>query len=335
MDDYQAFMKAMHPSVPDSGVARSWNKLKCQFTYARDADYKDIQSLINITSFVSAFRAASQLSAELSGLSTISSGIPPPMTTLSISSPLHPSWGTSSSSRGSCINSDDGNSGSSFGSSYGSSKRGSSNRSGGSDGSGSSHIPADQVAMMNELLKYNFEQFPSLGWMLPSGATIDSLLFGVATNQRYESSLHSFVVEDSRVNKPGETISQASQNRRNDCRTLISKQLTGLKADRLVYGTAKNLEYCVLEMVKIDQGQFANEAFNDTRKPTNMMKDMGDKIRKLATVNVRDRLVVYDMTMAKTLLAMRKAIMVMAGQALDWIALPLDGSAHEDSDSGN
>ncbi|KAK3848412.1 MAG: hypothetical protein J3R72DRAFT_415763 [Linnemannia gamsii] len=211
---------------------------------------------INIPSLIAAFRAAPQLSTELSSLSTISTGIPPPMTTLSISLSLRPSWGSSSSGRGSCINSDDGNRGSSSGISNGSSKSGSINGSDGSD---------------------------------------DSLLYGVAMNQRDESALHSFVVEDAKmvlqlgkadgdrdaiksvlVDRTGERIPPLSAAENAFLALHYSRQLTGHKADGLMYGTAKNLEYCVLEMVKMDQGQFANEALNDTRKLANMMKDMGD-----------------------------------------------------------
>lgn len=75
-------------------------------------------------------------------------------------------------------------------------------------------------------------------------------------------------------NEPGEIASQASQHRRNDGRTLDSKQLTGHKADGLVYGTAKNLECCVLEMAKKDQGWFATKALGDIRKPAKLMKDI-------------------------------------------------------------
>ncbi|KAF9939557.1 hypothetical protein BGZ65_010139 [Modicella reniformis] len=469
VDDFKAFMKAMYPSVPDSGVARSWNKLKAYFTSGQDADYEDIQSLIDIPSLVAAFHAAPQLSVERSGLSTASTSMPLPTTTLSLSSSSRPSRASSSCSHGS---------------------NGSNRSSNGN--SGSSRLQADQVAMMHELFKYNFEQFSGQGWTLPSGATIDSLLYGVAMNQHYETTLHSFVVEDAKMvlqlsnddgdrdaiksvlidragehnpplsaaetaflslycrapdeldellstygwramgaeldekpteefrrvthecvwailtayrqvnfsllrgsseswvnhrlwwflslalfsphcvkNEPGEIVSQASQHRRNEGRTLDSKQLIGHNADGLVYGAAKNLEYCVLEMAKEDQ--------NDTRKLAKMMKDVGDEIRKLATVNVRDCLVVYgmriagptatfytlrqrpgrfsqlcnegvvsfpaewvDVAMTKSVLAvlarvlvMRKAIVAMAGQVPDWTVLPLDGSVPEDSDNGN
>ncbi|KAG9062733.1 hypothetical protein KI688_005039 [Linnemannia hyalina] len=170
--------------------------------------------------------------------------------------------------------------------------------------------------------------------------------------------------------EPGEIVPQASQHHRNDGRALDLKQVTGLKADGLVYGTAKGLEYCVLEMAKKDQGQFTTKALKDTRKLAKMMKDIGDEIRKLAMVNFRDCLVVYGMRIAGPtatflysapearaylasgfvdgcdhgkviagrpgrVLAMRKAIVAIAGRVLDWTALPLDGSAPEDSDNGN
>ncbi|KAF9939559.1 hypothetical protein BGZ65_010141 [Modicella reniformis] len=76
-----------------------------------------------------------------------------------------------------------------------------------------------------------------------------------------------------------------------------SKQFTAHKADGLVYGTAKNLEYCVTEMAKKDQGQFATKDLNDTHKLAKM-KNVRDEIRKLATVNVRGCLVVYGVRIA-------------------------------------
>lgn len=387
MTDYQAFAKAKYPTATDVGISKSWDMLKDYFT-SEDSDHQGFQDMFDIPSVVAAFRAAPQTS-------TASTNMPPPPTPSLSSS--RPSRALSSrSSSGSVTNSS----------------------SNGSSGNRNNRLTPDQVTMMHDLFKHNFDQFPGQAWTLPSGTTMDSLLYNVAMNQRYESALHSFILEDVKMapqlaaddrdrhaiqsilidrvgehipplsaaetaflalyckapdevdellsngwhnmgaelddkpteefrrvthecvwailtayrqvdfvvplesseswfnhrlwwflslaffsphrvnNQPGEIASQASQHRRNEGRTLDSRQLTGHKADGLVYGTVKRLEYCVMEMAKKDQGQTGTKALNDTRKLAKTMKDMRDEIRKLATVDVSNCLVVYGMRIA-------------------------------------
>ncbi|KAK3815498.1 MAG: hypothetical protein J3Q66DRAFT_370826 [Benniella sp.] len=178
-NDFQDFVKAAYPSAPLSGVAKSWDTLRRYFTSGRDEDYEDIQNLIDVPSLVAAFHAASQISPEPSGPRTASTSMPPPTITSSVSSSSRSSRASSSRGQGSI--------------SSGGSKNSSSNESGGGI---SSRLTANQAAMMHDLFKYNFEQFPGQEWILPSGVTVDSLLYGVALNQCYESTLHSFVLED-------------------------------------------------------------------------------------------------------------------------------------------
>ncbi|KAF9902037.1 hypothetical protein EC991_005393 [Linnemannia zychae] len=57
-------------------------------------------------------------------------------------------------------------------------------------------ITPGQIITMKNLFKRNFDMFDGSSWSLPSGAVVDDRLHDVVKTMQYESSLHSFVIED-------------------------------------------------------------------------------------------------------------------------------------------
>lgn len=177
VEDHLVFVKETYPSAPDSGIARSWNKMKEYFS-GDDTEYADIQDLINVPSLVAAFAAAPQLSEETPITSTTMS--PPPPSPHPITMPR-----ASSLSLRSCTKS----SRSRMSRTSDSSNSGSSSSSGG-------HLTPASILKMKNLFKENFDKFGGDAWTLPSGAVLDDLLSGLIEDLTYESALHSSVIED-------------------------------------------------------------------------------------------------------------------------------------------
>ncbi|KAG0222051.1 hypothetical protein BGW42_006958 [Actinomortierella wolfii] len=180
-DDFIAFLKASHPTVRAATVMKEWQKAKEFFDGDKGRNHLAIEPLLNIPDLVAAFNAAPEFDAEY----VKTARMPPPLSLpvaqavgQSSSLPLDsPGQGAQRRSRSSSINGSNGSSSS------------------GSNNCSAKHLTPTQIALMQSLYQVNFRQFEGAEWVLPSGAIVDQVLFEVTKDMRFESSLHSFVIE--------------------------------------------------------------------------------------------------------------------------------------------
>ncbi|KAG0283534.1 hypothetical protein BGZ96_012080 [Linnemannia gamsii] len=85
----------------------------------------------------------------------------------------------------------------------------------------------------------------------------------------------------------GEVHSYASSHRRNKVHTREGRQYTGHKADGMVVTKLSRFELCAIEVAKKDNGPNDTQALDNTLKLAKMTKNMHDKVRDTATVNIR------------------------------------------------
>ncbi|KAF9920184.1 hypothetical protein FBU30_010027 [Linnemannia zychae] len=393
------FFSIEYPSAFQSSIARTWNKLKDHFSNENNIDFADIQDHINVNGLISAFAAAPRMSEA----SSVSSN----MSSQSRSAPIRITRTRGSSGENS-----------------------SSNSSTGKSSSSGSQLSTETVLKMRTLFQKNFEAYDGDAWELPSGATLDDLLAAQIEALPYESSLHSFVIEDAKSTmqlaadekdrvllkkvlvdrseehlpgltepeteflkkynlpptdlwkllatsgwqtigsdletkpdedfqrivhtalldlltayqqvgmeiptgsteswymhvlwhflgallscprrleyQPGEVHSSASSHRRNKIRTRDGRQYIGHKADGIVVSKLSRFELCAIEAAKKENGPNGTKALDDVRKLAKMTKDMHDKIREVATVVIRDRLLTFSIrisALTMTLYTMRQ-----------------------------
>ncbi|KAG0223270.1 hypothetical protein BGW41_005623 [Actinomortierella wolfii] len=400
VEDYRHFMHNTNPKAPEAGIARTWNKMKNFFTGADLDVLSEIQDLINVDSLAAAFTAAPLLPETTSSAADASalSSLEEPPRAASQSSSSRTTSARSRHTKPSISNSTD------------SKSSGSSGSSGGSGGL----LSPTTIIKMRTLFQRNFADFRGEAWKLPSGAILDDLLASHIMSLPYESSLHSFVMEDVKgvlqlvtdendrayletmlVDRPdeglptlsgpekafimqynmppdelwnlfrtsgwsaiadsldekpdedfqrlvhtsllnlltiyqevqmevptdsteswythmlwyfigrvfnvpdilkyhsGEVQSSASGHRRNNARTRDGRQAVGHKADGIVVTKVKRFEICAIETAKKDNGPNGTKALDDTRKLAKMTKDMHDRIREVATVDIRRDLVTF------------------------------------------
>ncbi|KAG0221882.1 hypothetical protein BGW41_006432 [Actinomortierella wolfii] len=178
-DDFIAFIRASHPAVKAAIVMKEWQRTTEFFDGDIRRDYSAVAPLINVPELVAAFRTAPDFDAEYLELACMS---PLPHSAVaradSQSSSLSfesPDQGAQRRSRSSTCS----------GGSNSSSRSSSSVR----------HLTRTQVTRMQSFYQKNFHQFKGSEWVLPSGAIVYQVLFGIARNMSFESPLHSFVIE--------------------------------------------------------------------------------------------------------------------------------------------
>ncbi|KAF9110671.1 hypothetical protein BGX27_006019 [Mortierella sp. AM989] len=183
LEGYLNFVSEMYPSAPQSGVARSWNKLKKYFSGGESTNLADIQDLINVHSLVAAFAAAPQISET-------------PATSTNMSPPLCPVSVTEATYAPSRLRTTSNRSKGNRTSSSSSSNSSSSNSSNSKSSTTSGGLSPATILKMQTLFRKNFDEFGGDAWKLPSGAILDNLLAAHVERLPYESALHSFVIED-------------------------------------------------------------------------------------------------------------------------------------------
>ncbi|KAG0238861.1 hypothetical protein BGW42_000022 [Actinomortierella wolfii] len=162
-DDFLAFIKQEYPRATLSAVTWAWRKLKDYFDDTDGTDYSPIESLANIPSLIAAFKAASYMDQNV-----------PSVNDNEIKGSGHASEPSiAASSATSPIKS-----------------------SGRSSTAGSSSLSSTALASMRSEFDDHFNAFPGEPWILPSGASFDSLLRTYILTLAKESALHSFVIED-------------------------------------------------------------------------------------------------------------------------------------------
>ncbi|KAG0222706.1 hypothetical protein BGW42_006393, partial [Actinomortierella wolfii] len=168
-EDYLAYLQAACPTTPKNSVERAWVTMKEYFIDAEKPG-SSLGDIINVASFVEAFKEVSELlpfdsSAPAESIPAQRTSMPPPpRPSLSRSSRVAPNRTRSNST-------------SSNGNSY------------------SNPTPA-QALCMNKLFKDHFDSFHGSSWSLPSGTVVDDRLREVIEGLPYESTLHSFIIED-------------------------------------------------------------------------------------------------------------------------------------------
>ncbi|KAG9061695.1 hypothetical protein KI688_007276 [Linnemannia hyalina] len=169
VEGYLNFISEMYPSAPQSGVARSWNKLKKYFSGEENTNLADIQDLINI-----------------SETPATSTNISPPLRRVSVPEATYSALRlrtTSNRSKGNRIsNSSDSNSTNNNGTNSNSSNSRSSTISGG-------QLSPATILKMQTLFRKNFVEFGGNVWKLPSGVILDNLLAAHVERLPYESAL--------------------------------------------------------------------------------------------------------------------------------------------------
>ncbi|GJJ74510.1 hypothetical protein EMPS_06868 [Entomortierella parvispora] len=179
VEDYITFVGARFPSAKASHIAKEWDTLKEFFCGGIQERYSEVEELVNAPELIAAFNAAPTLSAE-----TVEAIIPPRYPSLGLVCPRSSSLSSPASSSMSAPqdNSNISSSGS------------------GSSGNGSSgsieHLTPTQVSRMQALFKHNLDSFKGNEWQLPSGVTLDHILYETIKDVRYECPLHSFVINN-------------------------------------------------------------------------------------------------------------------------------------------
>ncbi|KAG0207674.1 hypothetical protein BGX31_002533 [Mortierella sp. GBA43] len=115
--------------------------------------------------------------------------------------------------------------------------------------------------------------------------------------------------QDVLIYQPGEICVTASSLRKNKGRSLEARQQVGRRVDGLIRCSTADLEICVIEAAKSDNGLNGTKALSDTRKLAKSMKDMHDTIRSECYVNIRGQLVTFGIRISAasiTLYTMRQ-----------------------------
>jgi hypothetical protein len=178
VDEFLEFISASYPTASQPSVMSSWSMMKEYFS-GKNTNFTDIQGLANVDSLIAAFSTAPQT------LDAPTASLPEKSAT---SSPLRRTRTCNSGNSGSGGNN---NSNTSTGNSSNSNSSRASSASGG-------QLPAAVIARVQTLFKRNYDAFVGDAWILPSGTTLDKLLASHVETLRYESSLHSFIVGDTK-----------------------------------------------------------------------------------------------------------------------------------------
>ncbi|KAK3807326.1 MAG: hypothetical protein J3Q66DRAFT_89050 [Benniella sp.] len=197
VDEFLEFISASYPTASQPSVMSSWNMMKEYFS-GKNTNFTDIHGLTNVDSLIAAFSTAPQtLDAPTASLPEKSAS----------SSNNSGSGGNSNNHNNSEIRnstsradkrSNSGGSSTSTGNSNSSNSRNSSNSNSKASTASGGQLSAAVIAKMQTLFKRNYDDFVGNAWILPSGTILDKLLASHVETLRYESSLHSFIIGDTK-----------------------------------------------------------------------------------------------------------------------------------------
>ena len=188
MDEFSGHMKRVQPSISQVNLTRIWGKFR-NFFQTGNNDLKEIENHIDTKALCHAFQVESGPKKKPRATSRITSR------TASTSSAPSRSRGAPSGARG-----------------------GRSRAAGTSQGVSSN----EQARKIRNLFTHNFDEFKGDPWTLPSGDTFDQLLFDHIKSLRYETALHSFVVDD---------VEQVLELARDEDRQTLEDRLEKRKGD--------------------------------------------------------------------------------------------------------
>ncbi|KAG0197683.1 hypothetical protein BGX31_004801, partial [Mortierella sp. GBA43] len=166
------FLRAQHPSATEDGMAKAWKLIKDFFSSDDVTTFERLRDLINVDEFVAAFKSApymdiAESSTAATATATIDAPLPPPVRIPS-SAPTR----STRTRNGNSINN--------------------------SNSSGSS-LNAVGLAKMREEFSAHFGAFNGQSWVLASGTVVDQVIADYVKVLSHESTLHSFIVEDTRA----------------------------------------------------------------------------------------------------------------------------------------
>ncbi|KAK3828965.1 MAG: WD40-repeat-containing domain protein [Benniella sp.] len=104
--------------------------------------------------------------------------------------------------------------------------------------------------------------------------------------------------------KSTEVSCKASKQRKNETRGLEERLARGRRLDGMVTMANTDLELCAIEAARVDGGHTSTKALKDNRKLAKSMKDMMDRIRRKATTDISQNVVVFGIQIAEGSISM-------------------------------